>query len=65
MILMHMEMTQITELFDYKSEFNQEKGEALLQGYKALEPYGWYFATDEEKSILDGTNEVYKKEAAE
>jgi len=65
LILMHMEMTQITELFDYKSEFNQEKGEALLQGYKALEPYGWYFATDEEKSILDGTNEVYKKEAAE
>ncbi len=62
LIFMHEEMQQITELINYKSEFNQEKGEALLQGYKALEPYGWYFATEEEKSILDGTNEMYKKE---
>ncbi len=64
LIFMHTEMTQITELINYKSEFNQERGEALLQGYKALEPYGWYFATEEEKSILDGTNEMYKKEEA-
>ena len=42
--------------------FNPSKWKALLKGYEALEPYGWYFESGEEKKVLDGPHELYEKE---
>lgn len=61
LIALNDAMTGTDETFKYNLEFNSEKGDALLKGYEALHPYGWYFERDEEKSVLDGTHELYEK----
>ena len=45
--------------------FNKNKGDALLKGYEVFEPYGWYFEDEEERQVLDGTSELYRKEKKE
>ena len=50
------------EPFDYNVDYKKEKGQAMLDAYKVLEKYGWYFEDDEEEKVLDGTSEIYKKE---
>lgn len=62
LIILDASMTGTNETFDYKLKFNPNKGNALSKGYEALEPYGWYFESDDEKKILDGTHELYEKE---
>lgn len=62
LIILHEAMTSTNETFDWKLQFNPDKGNALLKGYEALEPYGWYFENEAEKKVLDGTLELYKKE---
>lgn len=48
------------EPFDYNVDYKKEKGQAMLDAYKVLEKYGWYFEDEEERAILDGTAELYK-----
>ena len=62
LIILDASMAGTNETFDYKLKFNPDKGNALSKGYEALEPYGWYFESDDEKKILDGTHELYEKE---
>lgn len=60
LIVLHESMKCINEPFNYDATFNERIGQALLKGYDALEPYGWYFENDEEKRVLDGTHELYE-----
>ena len=61
LIMLNTSMTGCNETFDWKLQFDSGKGNALTKGYEALEPYGWYFENEEEKKVLDGTHELYKK----
>lgn len=65
LIVLHEAMASTNEPFDWKLQFNQEKGNALSKGYEALEPYGWFFENEAEKKVLDGTYELYAKENSE
>lgn len=60
LVALHESMSNITETFYYDMSFRKEKANALLKGYEALEPYGWYFDSDDEKKVLDGTHELYQ-----
>ena len=62
LVLMDVSMASTNERYDYKVNFNPSKGEALLKGYEALKPYGWYFEREEEKKVLDGTHELYQEQ---
>lgn len=62
LIALHEAMASTNETFDWKLQFSSVKGNALLKGYEALEPYGWYFENEDEKKVLDGTYELYIKE---
>lgn len=59
MIILHNSMQ--VETFDYNGIFIEPRGDALLKGYKALEPYGWYFESKAESDVLNGTHELYYK----
>lgn len=61
LIVLHESMKNISELTNYDMTFNVEKGQALIKGYDALKPYGWYFEREEEKKVLDGNHELYEK----
>ncbi|MCM1245771.1 MAG: ParB/RepB/Spo0J family partition protein [Roseburia sp.] len=61
LIILHESMKNNNELFYWNGTFNAERGKALLKGYEALEPYGWYFENEEEKQVLDGTHELYEE----
>ncbi len=61
LIILHKSMENIHEPFHYDLTFNSERGQALMKGYEALEAYGWYFESEEEKEVLDGTHELYEK----
>ena len=50
------------ETFDYGLKFKPGTGKVLMKGYDTLIPYGWYFDSEDEKKVLDGTHELYKKE---
>lgn len=65
MIILHASMENTNELYDYQGMFKQTRGDSLLKGYKAFEPYGWYFESEDEKKVLDGTHELYEKEVKE
>lgn len=62
MIILDESMKSTNETYDYRGKFNPAKGAALLKGYEALEPYGWYFESEDEKKVLDGTHELYVKD---
>lgn len=62
MIILHTAMESTNETYDYNGKFYKTRGDALLKGYEALEPYGWYFENEAEEKVLDGTHELYKKE---
>lgn len=62
LIILHEAMASTNEPFDWKIQFNPVKGAALMKGYEALEPYGWYFEKEEEEKVLDGTYELYTRE---
>ena len=48
------------ELVNYNGDFNREIGEDILKGYAILEKYGWTFADEAERQILDGTHALYE-----
>lgn len=62
LVLLDASMASTNETFDYKLKFNSSRGKALMKGYEALEPYGWYFASEDERKVLDGTHELYERE---
>ena len=62
LVTLHEAMASTNETFNWGLQFNPAKGDALLKGYEALEPYGWYFEDEAEKKVLDGTHELYVKE---
>lgn len=41
------------------------RGEKVKAFYKVLEQYGFQFLNDEEKNVVEGTSELYKKEKKE
>ncbi len=63
LIALNDAMRKTDEPFDWKLHFNEGKGNALKKGYEALEPYGWYFENEDESKVLDGTLDLYTKEA--
>ena len=63
LITLDVSMANFKEITDYNLKFNPAKGSALLKGYEALEPYGWYFESEDEKKVLEGTYELYEKES--
>lgn len=64
LIILHEAMASTNEPFDWKIQYNPVKGAALMKGYEALEPYGWYFESEDEKKVLDGTYALYTKESS-
>ncbi|MBQ9766989.1 MAG: hypothetical protein IJW37_02670, partial [Lachnospiraceae bacterium] len=59
LIFLHRVMSD-KELVNYNGDFNSEIGEDILKGYAILERYGWTFADEAERRILDGTHELYE-----
>ena len=46
---------------DWRCVYQAERGEKLKQAFQILTKWGWSFE-EEEKSIIDGTHELYEKE---
>ena len=44
------------------SGYSTTRGEKVKAFYKVLEQYGFQFLNDEEKNVVEGTSELYKKE---
>lgn len=61
LICMDHGMENIGDIYDYNGEYKPNIGQALMDGYKVLEQYGWSFESEEEKQILDGTHPLYTK----
>ena len=58
-------MAADTELVDWNYAYSAGKGEKVKAFYKVLELYGFQFPNDEEKSVIEGTSDLYaKKEGA-
>lgn len=54
-------MDNVGDLMDWRCRYNDSKADLLTKAFKILKKWGWSFE-DEEKSILDGTHELYAKE---
>lgn len=54
-------MDNVGDLMDWRCRYNESKAQQLTEAFKILKKWGWTFE-DEEKSILDGTHELYTKE---
>ncbi len=52
-----------TELVDWQGHYKKDSGETLKHCYEILKPYGWTFANEDAEKVLDGTHELYEKEA--
>lgn len=66
--LMHQLLIQLDEAMDHVGDpldwrcvYQAERGEKLKQAFQILTKWGWSFE-EEEKSIIDGTHELYEKE---
>jgi len=66
--LMHQMLIQLDDAMDHVGDpldwrcvYQAEKGEKLRQAFQILTKWGWSFE-EEEKSIIDGTHELYTKE---
>ena len=54
-------MDNVGDPLDWRCVYQAEKGEKLRQAFQILTKWGWSFE-EEEKSIIDGTHELYTKE---
>ena len=52
-----------TELVDWQGHYKKGSGETLKHCYEVLKPYGWTFANEDAEKVLNGTHELYEKEA--
>lgn len=50
----------VPDLCTYNGDFRKEDGENRLEGYAILERYGWTFADEAERKVLDGTHKLYE-----
>lgn len=64
MLISMPEATKRLELTEYNGTFRKSSGETLKVLYEALALYG-YNPTDEERSLIDGTHELYTPEEKE
>lgn len=65
LIVLDASMKSTKETYDWELKFRPDVGRALMRGYEALEPYGWYFAGEDERKVLDGSHELYRGRGAE
>jgi len=61
LVIMHYAIENIGDICDWQGYYKPDTGNALIQAYEALKPYGWTFANDDDKQLLDGTHELYLK----
>lgn len=61
LLTMHFAMEHIGDIYDYYGIYKENIGQALMDGYKILEQYGWSFESEEDEQILDGTHPLYAK----
>ena len=61
LILLHMRMSE-KEPWDYSLRYDKENGGILLECYRVFKMFGWFFDTEEEEQVLDGTHEYYRKD---
>lgn len=54
-------MVADTELVDWNYTYSAGKGEKVKAFYKVLELYGFQYLNEEEKSVVEGTSELYVK----
>ena len=54
-------MQDIGELMDWRGEYIESKANNYKEAFKILKKWGWSFE-EEEKAMIDGTHEFYKKE---
>ena len=54
-------MDHVGDPLDWRCVYQAERGEKLRQAFQILTKWGWSFE-EEEKSIIDGTHELYTKE---
>lgn len=58
-LVMDYAMTNIGDIFDWQGYFKADIGLRLSKGYQILKRYGWSFASEEEKQLLNGQHELY------
>lgn len=61
LILLHMRMRG-EEPWDYNLRYDKEDGGILLECYRVFKMFGWFFDTEQEEQVLDGTHEYYRKD---
>lgn len=62
LLVLNYGIDNIGEIYDYQGKFNESRGTLIAGVFKPLEKYGWSFE-DEELRLLEGTHELYEKEA--
>jgi len=53
------------EPFDYTGKYREQYGKKATMVYSIYERYGWSFADETERQIIDGTSDLYVKDVAE
>ena len=61
LILLHARMEQ-KETWDYWLKYQKNEGGILLECYRVFKMFGWYFETEEEEQVLNGTHKYYRKD---
>ena len=54
-------MNTVGDPLDWRGVYQAERGSKLRQAFQILTKWGWSFE-EEERSIIDGTHELYTKE---
>lgn len=58
-------MVADADLVEWNYTYSTTRGEKVKAFYKVLEQYGFQFLNDEEKNVVEGTSELYRKEKKE
>ena len=61
LILLHVRMSE-KEPWDYILRYDKEDGGILLECYRVFKMFGWFFDTEQEEQVLDGTHQYYRKD---
>lgn len=54
-------MVADADLVEWNYTYNTVRGEKVMAFYEILEQYGFQFSNEEEKSVVDGTSDLYVK----
>lgn len=55
-------MVANVDLVEWNYHYNKDRGEKVMKFYAILEKYGFSFPNDEEKSVVEGTSDLYVQE---